>query len=246
MSENKTHFGYQSVAESEKASKVAEVFHSVADRYDVMNDLMSAGLHRIWKAFTIGRAAVRPGMRVLDIAGGTGDLARAFARQAGARGEVWLTDINDSMLRVGRDRLLDDGLLLPTAVCDAEKLPFPDNYFDRVTVAFGLRNMTHKDRALAEMTRVLRPGGKLLVLEFSRVAKPLAPIYDWYSFKVLPWLGQKVAGDAESYRYLAESIRMHPDQEALKTMLGAAGLSRVQYFNLSAGLTALHEGVKLA
>ena len=245
MSDEKTHFGYQTVAESEKATKVAEVFHSVASRYDVMNDLMSGGLHRIWKAFTISRAAIRPGMRVLDIAGGTGDLARAFAKQAGPQGEVWLTDINDSMLRVGRDRLMDDGLILPTAVCDAERLPFPDNYFDRVSVAFGLRNMTHKDRALAEMTRVLKPGGKLLVLEFSRVAKPLAPIYDWYSFKILPWLGQKVAGDADSYRYLAESIRMHPDQETLKNMLGEAGLSRVQYFNLSAGLTSLHEGVKL-
>ncbi|MEI8402232.1 MAG: bifunctional demethylmenaquinone methyltransferase/2-methoxy-6-polyprenyl-1,4-benzoquinol methylase UbiE [Alcaligenaceae bacterium] len=245
MAEDNTHFGYQTVAESEKAAKVAQVFHSVASRYDVMNDLMSAGLHRVWKAFTIGRAAVRPGMKVLDIAGGTGDLARAFAKQAGPQGEVWLTDINDSMLRVGRDRLLDDGVVLPCAVCDGERLPFASNYFDRVTVAFGLRNMTHKDRALAEMTRVLKPGGKLLVLEFSKIAAPLTPVYDWYSFKVLPWLGQKVAGDADSYRYLAESIRMHPDQETLKGMLGAAGLSRVQFFNLSAGLTALHEGVKL-
>ena len=245
MSEKNTHFGYQTVAESEKAGKVAQVFHSVAERYDVMNDLMSAGLHRVWKHFTIGRAAVRPGMKVLDIAGGTGDLARTFARQAGKTGEVWLTDINSSMLGVGRDRLLDEGLLIPTAVCDAEFLPFPDNYFDRVSVAFGLRNMTHKDRALAEMTRVLKPGGKLLVLEFSKIAKPLAPAYDWYSFKILPWLGQKVAGDAESYRYLAESIRMHPDQETLKDMLTQAGLDRVQYFNLTAGLTALHEGIKL-
>ncbi len=245
MTEKNTHFGYQTVAESEKAAKVAQVFHSVASRYDVMNDLMSAGLHRLWKAFTIGRAAVRPGMKVLDIAGGTGDLARAFAKQAGAQGEVWLTDINESMLRVGRDRLIDDGVVLPCAVCDGESLPFADNYFDRVTVAFGLRNMTHKDRALAEMTRVLKPGGKLLVLEFSKIAAPLAPVYDWYSFKVLPWLGKKVAGDADSYRYLAESIRMHPDQEKLKEMFGQAGLSRVQYFNLSAGLTALHEGVKL-
>ena len=243
--EHTTHFGYETVAESEKARKVAQVFHSVASRYDVMNDLMSGGLHRVWKAFTIARAAVRPGMKVLDIAGGTGDLARAFARQAGDRGEVWLTDINDSMLRVGRDRLLDQGLVLPVAVCDAEKLPFPDDYFDRVSVAYGLRNMTHKDRALAEMTRVLKPGGKLLVLEFSRVAKPLAPLYDWYSFKVLPWLGQRVANDADSYRYLAESIRMHPDQETLADMLRASGLSRVQYFNLTAGLTALHEGVKI-
>ena len=245
MNEKKTHFGYQTVAESEKAEKVAQVFHSVASSYDVMNDLMSAGLHRIWKAFTIGRAAVRPGMKVLDIAGGTGDLARAFAKQAGTQGEVWLTDINESMLRVGRDRLIDDGVVLPCAVCDGESLPFADNYFDRVTVAFGLRNMTHKDQALAEMTRVLKPGGKLLVLEFSKIAAPLAPVYDWYSFKVLPWLGKKVAGDADSYRYLAESIRMHPDQEKLKEMFGQAGLSRVQFFNLSAGLTALHEGVKL-
>ena len=178
MSDDKTHFGFQTVAESEKAQKVAEVFHSVAARYDVMNDLMSAGLHRVWKAFTIGRAAVRPGMKVLDIAGGTGDLARAFARQAGPDGEVWLTDINDSMLRVGRDRLVDDGVILPCAVCDAEHLPFPDNYFDRVSVAFGLRNMTHKDAALKEMYRVLRPGGRLLVLEFSKIWKPLQPLYD--------------------------------------------------------------------
>jgi demethylmenaquinone methyltransferase/2-methoxy-6-polyprenyl-1,4-benzoquinol methylase len=244
-SESTTHFGYKTVSEAEKAGKVAEVFHSVASRYDVMNDLMSGGLHRIWKSFTIGRADVRPGMKVLDIAGGTGDLAKAFAKRAGRSGEVWLTDINDSMLRVGRDRLLDKGLALPTAVCDAEKLPFPTGYFDRVSVAFGLRNMTHKDQALAEMRRVLKPGGKLLVLEFSRVAKPLAPVYDWYSFNILPWLGKKVAGDEESYRYLAESIRMHPDQETLAAMLQTAGLSRVQFFNLSAGLVALHEGVNL-
>ncbi len=240
-----THFGYRSVRESEKAAKVAEVFHSVASRYDVMNDLMSVGLHRAWKAFTIARADVRPGMKVLDIAGGTGDLARAFAKRAGPSGEVWLTDINDSMLRVGRDRLADDGLLPPVAVCDAEKLPFPDGHFDRVSVAFGLRNMTHKDVALAEMRRVLKPGGKLLVLEFSRVPKPLAPLYDWYSFNVLPWLGSKVAGDADSYRYLAESIRMHPDQQTLAGMLEDAGLSRVKYFNLSAGIVALHEGVRI-
>ncbi|MGB6104563.1 MAG: bifunctional demethylmenaquinone methyltransferase/2-methoxy-6-polyprenyl-1,4-benzoquinol methylase UbiE [Pusillimonas sp.] len=243
--EANTHFGFKTVAEAEKAGKVAEVFHSVASRYDIMNDLMSLGLHRVWKAFTIGRADVRPGMKVLDIAGGTGDLARAFARKAGATGEVWLTDINDSMLRVGRDRLTDRGLLVPTAVCDAESLPFPDGYFDRVSVAFGLRNMTHKDRALAEMRRVLKPGGKLLVLEFSRVARPLTPVYDWYSFNILPWLGQKVAGDQESYRYLAESIRMHPDQDTLSGMLASAGLSRVRYFNLSAGVVALHEGVNL-
>jgi demethylmenaquinone methyltransferase/2-methoxy-6-polyprenyl-1,4-benzoquinol methylase len=240
-----THFGYATVGEAEKAGKVAEVFHSVASRYDVMNDLMSAGLHRAWKAFTVARADVRPGMKVLDIAGGTGDLAKAFARRAGPDGEVWLTDINDSMLRVGRDRLVDRGLLLPTTVCDAEQLPFPDGYFDRVTVAFGLRNMTHKERALAEMRRVLKLGGKLLVLEFSRVAKPLAPVYDWYSFTVLPWLGKKVAGDEGSYRYLAESIRMHPDQQTLAGMLEAAGLSRVRFFNLTAGVVALHEGVNL-
>lgn len=240
-----THFGFKTVAESEKASRVAQVFHSVADRYDVMNDLMSAGLHRAWKAFTVARANVQPGMKVLDIAGGTGDLSRAFARKAGPSGQVWLTDINESMLRVGRDRLTDKGLVLPVSVCDAEKLPFPTGYFDRVSVAFGLRNMTHKDRALAEMRRVLRPGGKLLVLEFSRVAKPLEPAYDWYSFNILPWLGKKVANDEESYRYLAESIRMHPDQDTLAGMLEQAGLSRVRYFNLTAGLVALHEGVFL-
>lgn len=240
-----THFGFKTVAESEKAAKVAQVFHSVASRYDVMNDLMSAGLHRIWKAFTVARADVRPGMKVLDIAGGTGDLTRAFARKAGPSGQVWLTDINESMLRVGRDRLLDDGLVLPVSVCDAEKLPFPNGYFDRVSVAFGLRNMTHKDAALAEMRRVLKPGGKLLVLEFSKVAKPLEPAYDWYSFNILPWLGGKVAGDEDSYRYLAESIRMHPDQETLKGMMQEVGFSRVRYFNLTAGLVALHEGVNL-
>lgn len=240
-----THFGFETVAERDKAAKVAQVFHSVADRYDVMNDLMSGGLHRLWKAFAIRRADVRPGMRVLDIAGGTGDLTRAFAKRAGDSGEVWLTDINPSMLRVGRDRLMDSGLLIPTAVCDAEVLPFPDGYFDRVSVAFGLRNMTHKDRALAEMRRVLKPGGKLLVLEFSQVAKPVAPLYDWYSFNVLPWLGKRVAGDSHSYRYLAESIRMHPDQDALATMMTDAGLSAVKYFNLAAGMVALHEGVNL-
>lgn len=242
---NSTHFGYKTVAEEEKVHKVAEVFHSVASKYDVMNDLMSAGLHRAWKAFTIAKAGVRPGFKVLDIAGGTGDLAKAFAKQAGPQGEVWLTDINESMLRVGRDRMLNTGLLTPTTLCDAENLPFPDNYFDRVSVAFGLRNMTHKDKALTEMQRVLKPGGKLLVLEFSKVATPLQKPYDLYSFSVLPWLGQKIAGDADSYRYLAESIRMHPDQESLKTMMQEAGLERVEYFNLTAGVAALHTGVKL-
>jgi len=240
-----THFGFRTVDEQEKAGKVAEVFHSVAQRYDVMNDLMSGGMHRLWKSFTIGRANVRPGMRVLDIAGGTGDLALAFAGRVGPDGQVWHTDINSSMLQVGRDRLIDKGVLLPTVVCDAEHLPFPDAFFDVVTVAFGLRNMTHKDQALQQMQRVLKPGGKLLVLEFSRVAAPLAPAYDWYSFKILPWLGKKVANDEDSYRYLAESIRMHPDQETLAQMMRDAGFPRVNYFNLTAGVVALHEGVKL-
>jgi len=240
-----THFGFKTVDKSQKAGQVAQVFHSVAQRYDIMNDLMSAGLHRIWKRFTIDRAAVRPGMRVLDIAGGTGDLAGAFAPLVGSSGQVWLTDINSSMLAVGRDRLLDRGLVVPTAVCDAEALPFPEGYFDRVTVAFGLRNMTNKELALEQMYRVLRPGGRLFVLEFSQVAQPLAPLYDWYSFNVLPRLGNIVANDAESYRYLAESIRMHPDQESLAQMMRAAGFERVQYFNLTAGVVALHEGVRL-
>ncbi|HLR82212.1 MAG TPA: bifunctional demethylmenaquinone methyltransferase/2-methoxy-6-polyprenyl-1,4-benzoquinol methylase UbiE [Paenalcaligenes sp.] len=240
-----THFGFKTIDAAQKAREVAQVFHSVAQRYDVMNDLMSGGLHRLWKRFTIERAAIRPGMRVLDIAGGTGDLARAFASRVGGHGEVWLTDINSSMLAVGRDRLLDHGLVVPTAVCDAEKLPFPEAYFDRVTVAFGLRNMTHKEIALAEMYRVLKPGGRLLVLEFSQVARPLAPAYDWYSFNVLPRLGRMVADDENSYRYLAESIRMHPDQETLAEMMREVGFERVQYFNLTAGVVALHEGVRL-
>jgi demethylmenaquinone methyltransferase/2-methoxy-6-polyprenyl-1,4-benzoquinol methylase len=241
---SQTHFGYQTVDEQEKVQKVAGVFHSVAAKYDVMNDLMSAGLHRVWKAFTIAQAGVRPGFKVLDIAGGTGDLAAAFSRQAGPTGEVWLTDINESMLRVGRDRLLNKGVTTPILLCDAEKLPFADNYFDRVSVAFGLRNMTHKELALAEMRRVLKPGGKLLVLEFSKIWEPLKKPYDVYSFSVLPWLGKRIAGDAQSYRYLAESIRMHPDQETLKRMMQDAGLERVQYFNLTAGVAALHTGIK--
>jgi demethylmenaquinone methyltransferase / 2-methoxy-6-polyprenyl-1,4-benzoquinol methylase len=240
-----THFGFKQVDESEKAAKVAEVFHSVAQRYDVMNDLMSAGLHRLWKAFTIQQANVREGSRVLDIAGGTGDLSIAFAKRVGKSGQVVLTDINGSMLGVGRDRMLDHGFTPLAAQCDAEKIPFPDNYFDVVTVAFGLRNMTHKDKALAEMRRVLRPGGRLLVLEFSKVAKPLAPLYDIYSFKVLPFMGKLVAKDEASYRYLAESIRMHPGQEELKQMMQSAGLERVENFNLTAGVVALHKGYKL-
>lgn len=240
-----THFGYENVPETEKAARVGRVFDSVAQRYDVMNDLMSAGLHRLWKAFTIAQAAVRPGMRILDVAGGTADLSREFARRVGPSGEVWLTDINASMLTIGRDRMLDDGQVRPAVQCDAEKLPFPSGYFDRVTVAFGLRNMTHKDLALAEMARVLKPGGKLLVLEFSRVWKPLEPLYDLYSFNVLPWLGKRIVGDAESYRYLAESIRMHPDQPTLAGMMETAGLSGVRFFNLTGGAVALHEGVRI-
>ena len=239
-----THFGFETVDEKEKAQRVAGVFSSVAQKYDVMNDLMSVGLHRLWKKFAIEIAAPRPGERVLDVAVGTADLSSAFARRVGTTGEIWLTDINNAMLAVGRDRLLDEGVLAPVAQCDAEKLPFPDNHFDIVTVAFGLRNMTHKDRALTEMRRVLRPGGRLLVLEFSKVWKPLEKAYDVYSFKLLPWLGQKIAGDAESYRYLAESIRMHPDQAALKAMMEQAGLERVEVFNMTAGVVALHRGYK--
>ncbi|MDP5238793.1 bifunctional demethylmenaquinone methyltransferase/2-methoxy-6-polyprenyl-1,4-benzoquinol methylase UbiE [Uliginosibacterium sp. 31-16] len=245
MNDKTTHFGFEQVAESEKAGRVRGVFSSVAQKYDVMNDLMSAGMHRVWKAFTIELANVRPGERVLDVAGGTADLSLAFAKRAGKSGQVWLTDINYAMLDVGRDRTLDKGLLLPVAQCDAEKLPFPDNHFDLVTVAFGLRNMTHKDMALAEMRRVLKPGGRLLVLEFSQIWKPLAKAYDVYSFKVLPWLGKKIANDAASYQYLAESIRMHPNQPTLAGMLTAAGLKRVEYFNLAAGAVALHRGYKL-
>ena len=242
-----THFGYETVDESEKAGRVRGVFSSVAGNYDVMNDLMSAGMHRLWKKFTIEIAAPRKGERVLDVAGGTADLSSAFARRVGvgsSGGQVWLTDINNAMLTVGRDRLLNEGVIVPTAQCDAEKLPFPSNHFDIVTVAFGLRNMTHKDVALAEMHRVLRPGGRLLVLEFSKVAKPLRPLYDLYSFKVLPWLGEKVAGDAASYKYLAESIRMHPDQATLKALMEHVGLERVEVFNLTAGVVALHRGYK--
>ncbi len=239
-----THFGFEEVAEEEKATRVAGVFDSVASRYDLMNDVMSVGLHRVWKAFAVRHANIRPGMKVLDIAGGTGDLAKAFAQRAGASGEVWLTDINGAMLAEGRDRLLDAGLTPPLAQCDAEKLPFPSAHFDLVSVAFGLRNMTHKDVALAEMARVLRPGGRLLVLEFSRIWQPLGPLYDAYSFNVLPWLGKKLAGDSDSYRYLAESIRMHPPQDELAQMMERAGFDQVQWFNLTAGVCALHVGTK--
>ena len=244
-SDKNTHFGFEQVAEAEKARRVAEVFTSVAQRYDLMNDLMSGGLHRAWKAFTIARSGVREGSRVLDVAGGTGDLSLAFARKVGPRGQVWLTDINNAMLTCGRDRLCDKGHLLPVTQCDAEHLPFPEDYFDCVTVAFGLRNMTHKDAALAEMYRVLRPGGRLLVLEFSHVWKPLAPLYDFYSFKVIPRIGEVVTQDEASYRYLAESIRVHPDQETLKAMMERIGFHRVDYYNLTAGVVALHLGRKL-
>ncbi|MBI2746147.1 MAG: bifunctional demethylmenaquinone methyltransferase/2-methoxy-6-polyprenyl-1,4-benzoquinol methylase UbiE [Burkholderiales bacterium] len=239
-----THFGFETVDEAEKARRVRGVFDSVASKYDVMNDLMSAGLHRVWKAYTVTVANLKEGDRALDIAGGTGDLALAFARKVGKTGQVVHTDINEAMLRVGRDRLIDAGVVLPTVVCDAEKLPFPDRHFDLVTVAFGLRNMTHKDVALAEMCRVLKPGGKLLVLEFSKVAPPLAKAYDWYSFKILPQLGKLVAGDADSYRYLAESIRMHPGQEELKAMMKKAGFGHVDFHNMSGGVVALHVGIK--
>ena len=241
---SQTHFGFQTVDERDKARHVRGVFDAVASRYDIMNDLMSAGLHRWWKAYALRVANPRPGDRVLDIAGGTGDLGLAFAPLVAPGGLVVHTDINESMLREGRNRLINHGVLLPTLVCDAEALPFADGFFDCVTVAFGLRNMTHKDKALAEMNRVLRPGGKLLVLEFSKVAPPLAKAYDWYSFNVLPRLGQWVAGDADSYRYLAESIRMHPDQETLRGMMREAGFGHVDVHNLSAGVTALHLGIK--
>ena len=239
-----THFGFQTVDEREKASRVRGVFDSVAGKYDVMNDLMSGGLHRAWKAYTVMVANLKEGDKALDIAGGTGDLALAFAKKVGASGEVVHTDINEAMLRVGRDRLIDKGVALPTLVCDAEALPFPDNHFDLVSVAFGLRNMTHKDLALKEMNRVLRPGGKLLVLEFSKVAKPLEKVYDWYSFNILPAMGRLIAGDAESYRYLAESIRMHPDQATLKAMMKTAGFGHVDVHNLTGGVVALHVGIK--
>ncbi len=239
-----THFGYQTVDEREKERRVRGVFDSVARNYDLMNDLLSFGMHRAWKAYTVAVANVRPGDQVLDIAGGTGDLARAFASRVGPQGLVVHTDINEAMLSVGRDRLLDEGLVLPTLTCDAEKLPFADGSFDLVSVAFGLRNMTHKELALAEMARVLRPGGRLLVLEFSKIAAPLAKPYDWYSFKVMPWIGRLVAKDADSYRYLAESIRMHPDQDTLKQMMKAAGFGHVDVHNLSGGAVALHVGIR--
>ena len=248
MSEKTTHFGYQSVPESEKAKKVAGVFDSVAARYDLMNDLMSMGVHRLWKRYTVELAGVRRGQRVLDLAGGTGDLAARFSRLVGAGGEVVVADINGSMLEVGRDRLTDRGLVgnISYVQADAETLPFPDNHFDCITMAFGLRNVTHKEQALASMHRVLKPGGRVLVLEFSKPTLPgLGPFYDLYSFSVLPAVGKLVTGDADSYRYLAESIRMHPDQATLQAMMEDAGLERCDYHNLSGGIVALHRGFKL-
>jgi len=245
--EEKTHFGFREVARERKAGLVADVFHSVADRYDLMNDLMSAGIHRIWKRFAIEVSAVRPGQRVLDIAGGTGDLAAKFSGLVGREGEVVLADINDSMLEVGRDKLIDRGYQgnIEYVQADAEQLPFQDNHFDVVSIAFGLRNVTDKDRALESMLRVLKPGGRLLVLEFSRPGNDvLGKVYDAYSFRVLPLLGSLVAGDGDSYKYLAESIRMHPDQETLKGTMEAAGFSRCEFFNMSGGIVALHRGIK--
>ena len=240
-----THFGFETVEEKEKARRVAGVFTSVADKYDIMNDLMSVGLHRLWKRFAVSISGVREGQRVLDVAGGSADLSRLFLKKVGASGQVILTDINNAMLRTGRDRLIDEGIATPVAQCDAEHLPFPDNYFDCVSIAFGLRNVTHKNVALREMQRVLKPGGRLIVLEFSKVAKPLEKIYDAYSFKLLPKIGQLIAKDADSYRYLAESIRMHPGQEELKNMMETAGLERVEYFNMTGGVVAVHRGYKL-
>jgi len=241
MSEQ-TNFGYEQVTPEEKTRRVRGVFDSVATRYDLMNDLMSLGMHRAWKRFTIAASGVRPGARVLDVAGGTADLARLFAARVGPTGSVVLTDINGAMLAAGRDRMFNEGRLMPAVQCNAEALPFPAASFDCVSIAFGLRNVTRKDVALAEMRRVLRPGGVALVLEFSRVWAPLQPAYDWYSFNVLPRLGQVVANDAASYRYLAESIRVHPDQQELGAMMESAGLERVEWFNLSAGVVALHRG----
>jgi demethylmenaquinone methyltransferase/2-methoxy-6-polyprenyl-1,4-benzoquinol methylase len=238
----RTHFGYEEVSPDEKTRRVRGVFESVATKYDLMNDLMSGGLHRAWKRFAVALSGVREGSHVLDLAGGTGDLARLYAKAAGTSGMVVLTDINGAMLAEGRDKLLDAGVALPIVQCNAEALPFADRRFDCVSIAFGLRNVTRKEVALAEMRRVTRPGGLALVLEFSKIAAPLAPAYDWYSFNVLPKLGKLVAGDEASYRYLAESIRMHPDQPALQQMMRDAGFDRVDYYNLAAGVVAVHVG----
>ena len=247
QNEQTTHFGFKNVPESEKAGKVAEVFHSVAARYDIMNDVLSGGMHRLWKRFTIELSGVRRGNKVLDIAGGTGDLARKFSSLVGPEGEVVLADINASMLKVGRDRLLDKGVSgnINFVQADAEKLPSPDNHFDVVTIAFGLRNVTHKEDALRSMLRVLKPGGRLLILEFSKPSNPLlSKFYDAYSFKFMPLAGKLITDDADSYRYLAESIRMHPDQETLKGMMADAGFERITFHNMTGGIVALHRGIK--
>ncbi len=242
-----THFGYQAVSPEAKAGLVRDVFDSVADRYDIMNDLMSAGLHRLWKRFTVAQAALRPGDVVLDLAGGTGDLARAFCGKVGKEGQVVLADINAAMLRQGRRRLVDAGVAgnLSIAQVDAQQLPFADGTFDCISMAFGLRNVTDKDAALRSMLRKLKPGGKAMILEFSEPNKAIKPAYDLYSFKVLPTLGKLVAKDADSYQYLAESIRMHPDQETLKAMMEEAGFERCRYHNLAAGIVALHVGYRV-
>jgi demethylmenaquinone methyltransferase/2-methoxy-6-polyprenyl-1,4-benzoquinol methylase len=239
-----THFGFKKVDEQQKSLMVADVFHSVAKNYDIMNDIMSFGLHRIWKKFTLFTSEVKSGDKILDIAGGTGDMTLGFKKIVGPTGEVWHTDINSSMLKIGRDRLIDNGIITPQCLCDAQQLPFEDNYFNAVCVSFGLRNMTHKELALKEMNRVLAPSGTLFVLEFSKVYKPLEKLYDLYSFKLLPFIGKIIAKDAQSYQYLAESIRMHPNQETLKNMMLDAGFDKVSYNNLTFGITALHKGYK--
>ena len=248
MSDNKTHFGFEQIPADEKVKRVAGVFHSVAEKYDVMNDVMSLGIHRLWKRFTLSQTGLKAGQKVLDLAGGTGDLALRMSRMVGASGEVVLSDINASMLNKGRERLLDKGIAgnMRYVQANAECLPFPENYFDCITMAFGLRNVTDKDQALKSMYRILKPGGRLLVLEFSKpVAPGLAPIYDTYSFKLLPAMGKLIANDAESYRYLAESIRMHPDQQTLKEMMQTAGFDKVSYHNMTGGIVALHKGFKI-
>ena len=248
MSDEQTHFGYQQVPVGEKAKRVADVFHSVADNYDIMNDVMSLGVHRIWKRFTLSQTGLKAGQKVLDLAGGTGDLAMKMAGMVGPSGQVVLSDINGSMLRRGRERLTDNGIAgnIEYVQANAECLPFPENTFDCITIAFGLRNVTDKDKALRSMNRILKPGGRLLILEFSKpVAPGLAPIYDIYSFKLLPLMGKLIAKDAESYQYLAESIRMHPDQETLKGMMDEAGFSKTKYHNLTGGIVALHKGFKV-